>query len=150
MVIGGCGDGHNLRDISVLSDDTRQPASPLPQKVIQTAHTLLGTPYRFGGTTPKGFDCSGLVYYVFRHAAGLTLPRTTRQLIHAGRPIRPNRLSPADLVFFKIERQKSLHIGIYIGNGKFIHAPSSGGKVNIQRLTVKYWKRRYLGARRVL
>lgn len=120
------------------------------EKVVLMAQNLLGTPYLFGGTTPVGFDCSGLIYYVFREASGLSLPRTTRQLVRVGKSVSQKRLSPADLVFFRIGHQKSLHIGIYIGNGKFIHAPSSGGKVNIQRLSTKYWKMRYRGARRVL
>ncbi|MFQ5580077.1 MAG: C40 family peptidase [Nitrospiria bacterium] len=126
------------------------PRTQASEKVVQTAHTLLGTPYLFGGTTPKGFDCSGLINYVFRQAARMALPRTTRQLIRVGEPVHRSQLSKGDLVFFRIGHKKSIHIGIYIGEGKFIHSPSTGGKVNIQHLSTRYWKRRYRGARRIL
>lgn len=119
------------------------------QEILQTARSLIGTPYRFGGTTPKGFDCSGFIGYVYQKAARRALPRTTAELARTGRAISLAELRPADLVYFEIER-KSLHAGIYIGDGKFIHAPSSKGKVNIQRLDLDYWRSRYLGARRVL
>lgn len=129
---------------------TPQAATPAQAQVIKTALSLLGTPYRYGGTTPAGFDCSGFVYYVYRTAAGVELPRATQGLIQIGRPIEAADLQPADLVYFKIENQKPLHAGIYLGEGKFIHAPSSKGQVNIQSLGLDYWKERYLGARRVL
>jgi len=122
----------------------------LQKDVIRTARGLLGSPYKYGGTTPAGFDCSGFVNYVFRTAAGLSLPRMTHDLVRFGKPIRAGRLQPADLVYFKIEHQKPLHVGIYLGNGRFIHAPSARGKVNIQSLNQDYWKTRFLGARRVI
>jgi cell wall-associated NlpC family hydrolase len=117
---------------------------------VHVALSLLGAPYRFGGTTPEGFDCTGFISYVFRHSAGMMLPRESHSLVRTGRPVSAKDLQPADLVYFKIERQKPLHVGIYIGEGRFIHAPSSGGKVNIQDLKGDYWKKRYLGARRVI
>jgi probable lipoprotein NlpC len=130
--------------------DASHGKTPLQRDVIQTARGLLGTPYKYGGTTPAGFDCSGFVNYVYRTAAGLSLPRMTHDLVRSGKPIRAGRLQPADLVYFKIEHQKPLHVGIYLGGGTFIHAPSARGKVNIQRLDQDYWRDRYLGARRVL
>lgn len=149
FAIYGCASTPPLPDFSSLSRERGEPATPVEGKVIQTAHALIGTPYRFGGTTPQGFDCSGFIGYVYQKAARLSLPRTTEALTRAGRPISPAELRPADLVYFEIE-EKSLHAGIYIGNGKFIHAPRSKGKVNIQRLDLDYWKRRYVGARRIL
>ncbi len=149
ILLSACSVTPNAPEISVGSNNDH-PSTQTRQEVVQTAHTLLGAPYLFGGTTPRGFDCSGLINYVFRQAAGLALPRTARQLVRVGKSVRRNQLSPADLVFFKIGRKKSIHIGIYIGNGRFIHAPSSGGKVNIQRLSTKYWKIRYRGARRLI
>jgi cell wall-associated NlpC family hydrolase len=145
----GCATLPSPPEFSSLSRDRERPATPAQGKVIQTARSLVGTPYRYGGTTPQGFDCSGFIGYVYKKAARLSLPRTTEELARTGRPISPSELRPSDLVYFEIER-KSLHAGIYIGNGKFIHAPSSKGKVNIQRLDLDYRKSRYLGARRIL
>jgi cell wall-associated NlpC family hydrolase len=126
------------------------PATPVQEKVLNTARSLLGTPYLYGGTTPKGFDCTGYINYVYRHSVGMGLPRQSHDLARAGRAVAPEELRPADIVYFKIERQKPLHMGIYLGRGKFIHAPSTNGKVNVQSLTVDYWRDRYLGARRLL
>jgi cell wall-associated NlpC family hydrolase len=118
--------------------------------VIGTAKALLGTPYKYGGTTPKGFDCTGYVRYVFQHAAGVSLPRTSIDQIQAGKPLPSTHAQPGDLVYFRIDRKKDLHLGIYLGEGRFIHAPSSGGVVNVQSLEKDYWRTRFLGARRVL
>ena len=144
----GCA-GPSLPDFSTLPQQ-QAALTPVQAQVIRTARLLLGTPYRFGGTTPAGFDCSGLVGYVFRRAANLSLPRTAEELAQAGESVSIRDLRPADLVYFKIEQRKPLHVGIYIGEGRFIHAPSGRGKVNIQRLDLDYWRNRYLGARRVL
>jgi len=150
ITLAGCATGHRLPDFSSLSFDRERPMTSVQKGVIQTALSLLGTPYRFGGTTPKGFDCSGLVNYVYRNSAGIILPRESHELARSGEPVSVVDLRPADLVYFKIERQKPLHVGIYIGDAKFIHAPSSRGKVNIQSLGLDYWRARFLGARRVI
>ena len=118
--------------------------------VIQTALSLLGTPYRYGGTTPNGFDCSGFVKYVFKSSLGVKLPRLAKHQAQAGKSIPVRYIRPADIVYFKIRGQKSPHVGIYIGKGKFVHAPSSGGKVNIQNLKTKYWRKQFRGARRII
>ncbi|WDT77601.1 MAG: C40 family peptidase [Candidatus Manganitrophus sp.] len=124
---------------------------PARQRVVKTAHHFLGTPYRFGGTTPaEGFDCSGYVAYVFSRSVGLSLPRVTGAQIKKGRPVPGGQLLPADLVFFRISRWQPLHVGIYIGGNKFIHAPSGGGEVRVERLDHPYWKPRYRTARRLL
>ena len=149
-VLPGCAGRPALPDFSSLSGIREERLTPVQKEILRTARSLLGTPYKFGGTTPEGFDCSGYINYVYHNAAGVRLPRMTQDLSQAGKSVSVSDLQPADLVAFKIERQKPLHIGIYIGDGKFIHAPSSKGKVNIQRLNLDYWRTRYLGARRVL
>ena len=112
---------------------------------------LVGTPYRYGGNTPDGgFDCSGLVNYVFRDMLDLGLPRTSRALAeYQGGRIDPDRLAAADLVFFG-SRGNVTHVGIYVGQGRFVHAPSSGGTVRLDHLDGPYWRDNYSGARRVL
>lgn len=114
------------------------------------ARNLLGAPYRFGGTTPKGFDCSGYVAYVYKQSIGKTLPRRAAEQIKFGKAISPAKMGRGDLLYFWIEEQKIVHVGIYIGGDQFIHAPSSRGEVNIQRLHDPYWSERYRGARRVI
>lgn len=149
IVLLGCAINHKPPDFSSLSNK-QHPTTPAQEGVIQTALSLLGTPYRFGGTTPEGFDCTGFINYVYHHSAGIVLPRESHSLIRSGKPVSATNLQPADLVYFKIERQKPLHAGIYIGNGKFIHAPSSKGKINIQSLGMNYWRDRFITARRVI
>lgn len=126
------------------------PADPMrANDVLMRALGLVGTPYRWGGNTPAGgFDCSGLVGFVFRDAAQLTLPRTTREIarVDASKPPR-DRLAPGDLVLFG---QPTFHVGIYVGEGRFVHAPSTGGTVRLDRLDGPYWGRHYDGARRLL
>ena len=127
-----------------------RPIADVRQRVIRTATSLLGTPYRFGGTTPAGFDCTGYIAYVFRQAAGMDLPRRSVDQVRSGEAITPLAMQPGDLVYFRIEREKSLHVGIYVGEGRFIHAPSTNGAVNTQSLGVTYWRTRFVGARRML
>ncbi|MGL6291586.1 MAG: C40 family peptidase [Silanimonas sp.] len=120
--------------------------------VLMQAMGLIGTPYRFGGTTPqRGFDCSGFTSYVFRESVGLQLPRTANdQFAGAGTPVDKDALSAGDLVFFQHGRGRIDHVGIYVGEGRFIHSPSRGGRVRIDALAAPYWTRRYHGARRLL
>ncbi len=119
--------------------------------VLMRALGLVGTPYRYGGNTPEsGFDCSGLVAYVFRDMLDLRLPRTSGELAKVQGPrIEPMRLAPGDLVFFG-SRGSVTHVGIYVGEGRFVHAPSSGGTVRLDHLDGSYWRDHYSGARRVL
>jgi cell wall-associated NlpC family hydrolase len=132
------------------------PVAPAPSAagsaaIVARALDLVGTPYRAGGTSPAtGFDCSGLVHYVYREVAGLELPRTTAGL-DALRAPASGGLQPGDLVLFDIERNdRADHAGIYLGDDTFIHAPSSGGRVRVEALTKRYWQRSYRGARRLL
>jgi len=112
---------------------------------------LVGTPYRYGGNTPEsGFDCSGLVTYVYRDMLALNLPRTSRELAAVQGPkIAPERLAAGDLVFFG-KRGNVWHVGIYVGEGRFVHAPSTGGTVRLDSLDGAYWRDHYSGAKRVL
>lgn len=128
------------------------PQSRRSNDVLMRAIGLVGTPYRYGGNSPRGgFDCSGLVGFVFKDAAGLQLPRSTPELIQFDAPdVRRNQLEPGDLVFFNPGGGKTSHIGIYVGEGRFVHAPSSGGTVRLDRLETLYWDRAYQGAKRVL
>ncbi|MDM8350016.1 C40 family peptidase [Pseudomonas sp. sp1636] len=122
------------------------------ENVLFRALGLVGTPYRYGGNTPAGgFDCSGLIGYVYRDAAGVSLPRSTRELIRMRAPaVARNALQSGDLLFFATNggRQVS-HAGIYVGDGRFVHAPSSGGTVRLDSLSNSYWQRTYLDAKRV-
>lgn len=129
------------------------PPEPGASAVVARAFDLLGTPYRFGGASPAtGFDCSGLIHYVYRDAAGIELPRTVAGLaaLHAPAPA-ADALRPGDLVLFSIKRgRRADHAGIYVGDGEFVHAPSSGGRVRVEPLDLRYWQRSYRGARRPL
>lgn len=115
------------------------------------AVSLIGTPYRWGGSSPEtGFDCSGLINYVFQEAAGLSLPRTTRGLSELPQTTPSNGLRPGDLVLFATSGKRVDHAGIYVGDGRFVHAPSTGGRVRIDDLQASYWQRSFNSARRVL
>ena len=127
------------------------PQEHSPQKrVTERAVSFLGTPYRYGGTTPKGFDCSGFIQYVYKISINIGLPRLAREQARTGKSVSAKELRPADIVHFKIKGQRSPHVGIYLGKGNFIHAPSSGGRVNIQNIHSKYWRKLYRGARRII
>ncbi len=121
-------------------------------EVLIRAIGLVGTPYRYGGNTPEaGFDCSGLVGFVFRDAAGRQLPRTTAGLVAMRAPaVGALELEPGDLLFFATGGATASHIGIFVGEGRFVHAPSTGGTVKLDRLESAYWQRSFVAARRVL
>lgn len=128
------------------------PADPAAANaVLMRAISLVGTPYRYGGNTPQGgFDCSGLVNYVYRDMLDLRLPRRSQDLAAwQGPRIDEDHLVAADLVFFGSEGGVS-HVGIYVGDGRFVHAPSTGGTVRLDRLDGAYWRDHYSGAKRVL
>jgi cell wall-associated NlpC family hydrolase len=112
------------------------------------ALTFQGTPYRPAGADPSGFDCSGLVQYVFaRH--GIAVPRSVAEQFRTGREVDADRLEPGDLVFFRINARDVSHVGIAVGGGRFVHAPSGRGTVRVSVLDAPYWAKRYAGARRV-
>ncbi len=121
------------------------------QSLLQRAVALLGTPYRWGGMNPEsGFDCSGLVGYVFRSALGIELPRISRDMANTGQAVRQGEaLAPGDLVFFSRAGKRIDHVGIYLGNGHFLHAPRTGKDVEIASLISGYWSQKFQQARRV-
>ena len=157
LPLAGCGGNDNVRPTAGSPTAERQwprvqPADPAKANaVLMRAISLVGTPYRHGGNTPDGgFDCSGLVNYVFRDMLDLRLPRTTRELAATQGPrIATDRLAGGDLVFFGSSGQVS-HVGIYVGEGRFVHAPNSGGTVRLDRLDGAWWREHYTGARRLL
>lgn len=118
------------------------------QQVTLAALGLVGTPYRYGGNTPEGgFDCSGLIGYVFRTQTGLVPPRTVAALDGWGQPVDLTQLRTGDLVLFGNGGPPS-HAGIYVGEGRFVHAPSSGGQVRLERLDARHWARQRISGRR--
>ena len=119
-------------------------------ELMMSAMDMIGVPYRWGGSNPKtGLDCSGFVRYVFENALGFMLPRRAEEMSRVGKKVVATQLKPGDLVFFNTMRRAFSHVGIYIGNNKFIHSPSTGGNVRIDDIRASYWARRYNGARRV-
>ncbi len=115
-----------------------------------TALSFLGVKYRLGGDTPStGFDCSGLVNYAAEKSLGLKLPRTSADLAKAGESIAQAELQKGDLVFFNTLGRRFSHVGIYLGEGKFVHSPRSGAVVRVESMQTNYWKKRYNGARRL-
>jgi murein DD-endopeptidase len=140
-LLGGCGSA------PVREAPARQISTGAAYRAVQIARHQLGAPYRYGGDTPRGFDCSGLVYYAY-HRAGIDVPRTTRQQLRYARPVAMSRLEPGDLLFFRVSRRKPSHVGIYVGHDRFIHAPSSGKRVSYASLDNPYWSERIVAAGR--
>ncbi|MEY3522618.1 MAG: hypothetical protein RIT33_35 [Pseudomonadota bacterium] len=120
------------------------------ETLINNAMQLIGVRYRWGGNTPQsGLDCSGFVRYVFNDTFGFLLPRKSAQMSKVGLEIGKEELRPGDLVFFNTMRHAFSHVGIYVGDNKFIHAPSRGKSIRVDDMTKVYWEKRYNGARRV-
>lgn len=154
LLLAGCGSGPARKAGPPPARNWPQvaPADPAAaNNVLMRALGLVGTPYRYGGNTPQGgFDCSGLVTYVYRDVLDLRLPRTSGELAAVQGPkIAPDRLAAGDLVFFGTRGNVS-HVGIYVGEGRFVHAPNSGGTVRLDSLDGYYWRDHYTGAKRVL
>ena len=136
-------------DIVVKSKSNHKSKLTSKKKVIVTAKKYLGTKYKFGGTTKRGIDCSGFTQKVMKKHK-VKLPRTASQQASSGKHINKKNLKPGDLVFFKGTYKRGIsHVGIYLGNDKFIHASSGAKKVTISRLSKAYYKNHYAGARRV-
>jgi len=113
-----------------------------------TALSFRGTPYRNGGSDPKGFDCSGFIQYVFSRYH-LAIPREVRDLYRMGKSLKPDQLTAGDLVFFTTTEPGATHVGMAIGGDQFVHAPSTAGVVRVEHLSAGYWSQRFLGARRL-
>jgi cell wall-associated NlpC family hydrolase len=122
-----------------------------PEDIPMYAVSLVGSPYRLGGISPEtGLDCSGFVGHVFRQTTGIVLPRDSRAISEAAQPLAQTELRPGDLVFFNTLNRAFSHVGIYLGDGRFVHAASSrSGAVMVSNLDDRYWRERFDGARRV-
>lgn len=137
LLLGACGSTSAIRSSSapVPSRVSNDQAS----EVTVYAVGLVGTPYRYGGNTPdSGFDCSGLIGHVYKTRTGMTLPRSVAALQHWGQALSVDEIRSGDLVFFG-RAEVPTHAGIYVGNGRFVHAPSTGGTVRLDQLSAKYW-----------
>jgi cell wall-associated NlpC family hydrolase len=134
---------------NVPGNSANAAAKPSGQAIVNEGKKYLGVPYRYGGTTPKGFDCSGFTSYTFKKK-NVKIPRTAAEQYKKGKAVSKKNLKAGDLVFFKTTSKKSVsHVGIYIGNNKFIH--SAGKGVTIASINDPYyWKSRYAGAKRIL
>lgn len=131
-------------------DDLDVAAGGTGSEIVMQALANVGKPYRWGGDNPgEGFDCSGLVAHVYEDALGMKLPRTSRQMSQRGTNVGRRELAPGDLVFFNTSRRAYSHVGIYIGKGRFVHAPSTGSLVRVERMGNRYWAGRFDGARRL-
>jgi cell wall-associated NlpC family hydrolase len=131
-------------------DQVRHTVSDKAGELVMNAMGFLGVPYRRGGNTAQtGFDCSGFVRAMYEQTVGLVLPRRSEQQAVATQSIERTELEPGDLVFFNTMRRAFSHVGIYVGDGKFIHSPKPGARVRIEDMRVSYWERRFSGARRV-
>ena len=138
------------RGIAAQIDQVRQSVGDTASNLVMNAMTFLGVPYRRGGTNAEtGFDCSGFVRSVFEQTVGRVLPRSAREQAAATEKIDKQDLQPGDLVFFNTMRQKFSHVGIYVGDNKFIHAPRTGKSIQVEDMRAAYWQRRFTGARRV-
>lgn len=119
-------------------------------EVVSGALNMIGVRYKWGGNTPdSGLDCSGFVRYVFQDTLGFMLPRRAEEMSHVGERVAKNDLKPGDLVFFNTMRRTASHVGIYVGDNKFIHAPATGGKIRVEDIRQAYWSNRFNGARRI-
>ncbi len=124
------------------------PAATEASGIVALAERMLGVPYRWGGRTPAGFDCSGLVQYTFEQA-GYRVPRTSAQQHRAASPVPIGEAQPGDLVFFA-ESGRVSHVGIYMGDGRFIHAPATGQRVKVSSIREQWYRQRFAGAGRIL
>ena len=144
LLLGGCSTTRQEIPVAPSNGDEQM------NNLAIYAMSLYDTPYRSGGTSrASGFDCSGFVQYVFRNSAGLALPRTSLEMSRAGSAVAIDRLKPGDLVFFNTLHSPYSHVGIYVGEDRFLHAPSSGRAIMLSNMKEKYWHARYEGARRI-
>jgi cell wall-associated NlpC family hydrolase len=146
-IAAGCA---SSRAVPRPSPNLTTPAAPAARAdaIVATALALRGVPYRAGGSTPAGFDCSGFTQYVFSQN-GIALDREVRAQFDQGQPVPLSQVDKGDLLFFSTVAPGPSHVGIAIGDGEFIHAPSSDGVVRVERIDVSYWAGRFVGAKRV-
>lgn len=136
---------------SSVKKDVRAPDSHAATGSLTSyARSLIGVPYKYGGNSPgSGFDCSGFVGHVFKRSLGISLPRSAQQISRLGQPVKLAELREGDLVFYDTNNQAYSHVGIFLGDNRFIHAPSSGGSVRLEDMALPYWRKHYNGARRI-
>ncbi|MFC3147306.1 C40 family peptidase [Piscinibacterium candidicorallinum] len=141
---------HFIHKLETGAKDVATGAAGLASDLVMNAMGLLGVRYRMGGNdADSGLDCSGLVRLVFQQTFGLVLPRRSAEISQLGEKVDRKELRPGDLVFFNTLRRAYSHVGIYVGDGKFLHAPSSGGEVRVESMNIPYWNKRFNGARRI-
>lgn len=149
LSFSGCsnfGAKNNTAKVAQFKQDT----SVGTEDISIAAVGLVGVPYRYGGNNPKGgFDCSGLIAYVYQKSANIKLPRTIQEMSSKGKSVENQPPAPGDLVFFNTTGAKYSHAGIYVGQGRFVHAPSAGGTVRLEYITTPYWAARFTEARRL-
>jgi len=139
------------RPVAELAQQMRDTASDIASELVLSAMNFLGVPYRRGGSSSEtGFDCSGFTRHVFENSIGLILPRRAIEQANSPAllPVQQAELKPGDLVFFNTLRHTFSHVGIYIGDNKFIHSPRAGGQVRVEDMRQAYWQQRFDGARR--
>ncbi|CBW74813.1 NlpC/P60 family protein [Mycetohabitans rhizoxinica HKI 454] len=149
---GGAQESHQSAS-QTFSSNTHSFLSGMAAKagdVVVGALNMIGVRYRWGGDSPSsGLDCSGFVRYVFQDTLGLTLPRRAEEMSRVGEKVKMSELKPGDLVFFNTMRRTFSHVGIYIGDNKFVHSPSTGSTIRVDELDSGYWEKRFTGARRL-
>lgn len=147
-------DGVVETDGLALSAAHKQRSQRAKVTALNTLMSQIGKPYHWGGSSPyTGFDCSGLVYYAYKDIVKIPIPRTANEMFHLrdAAPIKKNELESGDLVFFRINHRGTAdHVGVYVGNGKFIQSPRAGSDIKISKLSEDYWQEHYIGARRVV
>ncbi len=149
LTLSGCssfGSKSNITRVSQFKQDT----SVGTEYISIAAIGLVGISYRYGDSNPKeGFDCSGLISYVYFKSANIKLPRTIRDMSSKGQSVENQPPAPGDLVFFNTTGEKYSHAGIYVGQGRFVHTPSAGGTVRLENIITPYWATRFTEARRL-
>ncbi len=142
---------HGDRGLIGQLEQVRQTVVHRTSDLVVTAIGFLGVPYSFGGTTVEtGFDCSGFVRAMYNQTVGHLLPRRAEEQAAATRPVARAELRPGDLVFFNTMRRTFSHVGIYLGDNHFMHAPRAGAEVRVESMESSYWMKRYNGARRII
>ncbi len=153
ILLGGIGSAQATEEPPRLGDEPSlfERYTTSAQDLVLKGLELVGINYRRGGTNPNtGLDCSGFVQVVFRDAVGKLLPRTAKEQSQVGDAVDKKELKPGDLVFFNTMRRAFSHVGIYLGDNRFLHAPRTGAEIRVEDMSQSYWVKRYNGARRVV
>ena len=150
LLLSACGTTHHETAVQTTSYTAPHDDEARMSNLAIYAMSLYDTPYQYGGKSRvNGFDCSGFVQFVFQNSLGLQLPRTSAEMSRVGMPLDARQLKPGDLVFFNTTRSPNSHVGIFIGENRFVHSPKTGKAIMLTSLNDKYWSARYNGARRI-